>query len=52
MDLQQDHQFGAVKGRFALEVVFWAVVKVRRCMDGGGDVAWGSGMSRGGFRPE
>ena len=38
-DLLHHHQFGAVKGRSALEVVFRAVVKARRCMDGGGEAA-------------
>ena len=38
-DLLHNHQFGAVKGRSALEVVFRAVVKARRGMDGGGDAA-------------
>ena len=40
-DLLHHHQFGAVKGRLALEVVFRAVVKAMRCMDGGGDAACG-----------
>ena len=39
-NLLPHHQLGAVKGRSALEVVFRVVVKVRRCMDGGGDAAW------------
>ena len=39
VDLLHHHQFGAVKGRSALEVVFRAVVKESRCMDGGGDAA-------------
>ena len=38
-DLLHHHQFGAVRSRSAVEVVFWAVVKVRRYMDGGGDAA-------------
>ena len=32
-DLLHHYQFGAVKGRSALGVVFRAVVKARRCMD-------------------
>lgn len=38
-DLLHHQQFGAVRGRLALEVVFRAVVKGRGCMDGGGDAA-------------
>ena len=48
--LLHHHQFGAVKGRSALEVVFQAVVKARRCMDGGGDAAWGFWDVKGGFQ--
>ena len=49
-DLVCHHQFGAVKSRSALEVVFWAVVKVRRYMNGGGDTAWGFWDVKGGLQ--
>ena len=49
-DLLHHHQFGAVKGRSALEVVFQAVVTARRCMDGGGDAAWGFWDVKRGFQ--
>ena len=49
-DLLHHYQFGAVKGRSALEVVFRAVVKARRWMDGGGDAACGFWDVKGGFQ--
>ena len=33
------HQFGSIKGRSAIEVVFRALTKVQRCLHGGGKVA-------------
>ena len=42
-------QFGRVKGRSALEGVFKAVRKARRCMGSGGRVAWGFWSDSGGF---
>ena len=49
-DLLHHYQFGAVKGRSALEVVFRAVVKARRCMAGGGDAGWGFWDVKGRFQ--
>jgi len=49
-NLLHHHQFGGVKGRSALEVVFRAVVKVRRCIAKGGEVAWGFWDIKGGFQ--
>ena len=49
-ELLHHHQFEAVKERLALEVVFRAVVKARRCMDGGVDAAWGFCDVKGGFQ--
>ena len=34
-------QFAGVKSRLAIEAVFKAVVKAKRCMARGGEVAWG-----------
>lgn len=34
-------QFGGVKERSALEGVFKAVIKARRCSESGGNAAWG-----------
>ena len=49
-DLLHQHQVGAVKRRLPLEVVFRAVVKARRCMDGGEDAAWGFWDIKGRFQ--
>ena len=49
-DLLHHHQFGTVKGRSSLEVVFRAIVKASRCMDRGGDAAWGFWDVKGGFQ--
>ena len=49
-DLLHHHQFGAVKARSALKVVFRAVVKARRCIDGGGNAAWGFWDVKGSFQ--
>ena len=43
-------QFGGVKGRSALEGVFKAVTKARRCMESGGKVGWGFWDVSGGFQ--
>ena len=43
-------QFGGVKSRSALEAVFRVVVKARRCMAKGGEVAWGFWDVKGGFQ--
>ena len=49
-DLLYYHQFRTVKGCSAVEVVFRAVVKARRCMDGGADAAWGFWDVKKGFQ--
>ena len=49
-DLLHGGQFGGVKGRSALEGVFKAVTKARRCMGSGGNVAWGFWDVSGGFQ--
>ena len=43
-------QFGGVKSRSAVEAVFWVVVKARRCMAKGGEVAWGFWDVKGEFQ--
>ena len=43
-------KFGGVKSRSAVEVVFRVVVKARRCMAKGGEVAWGFWDVKGGFQ--
>ena len=49
VELLRGGQFGGVKGRSALEGVFKAVTKARRCMESGGKVAWGFWDVSGGF---
>ena len=49
-DLLHGGQFGGVKGKSALEGVFKAVTKTRRCMGSGGNVAWGFWDISGGFQ--
>ena len=44
------HQYGSVKGRSALEVVFRAVTRPQRCLARGGSVAWGFWDIKGGFQ--
>ena len=44
------HQYGSVKGRSALEVVFRAVTRAQRCLAKGGSVAWGFWDVKGGFQ--
>ena len=40
-DLFHHLQFGSIKGRSVVDVLYWSVVKARRCIDEGGDVGWG-----------
>ena len=40
-DLFHHLQFGSVRGRSAIDVLYRSVVKVRRCLDAGGAVGWG-----------
>ena len=49
-DLLHGGQFGGVKGKSALEGVFKAVTKTRRCIGSGGNVAWGFWDISGGFQ--
>lgn len=43
-------QFGSVRGRSAVEVLYRSVVKVRRCIDEEGSVGWGFWYEKGGFQ--
>ena len=40
-DLFHHLQFGSVKGRLAVDVLYRSVVMARRCIDEGGDMGWG-----------
>ena len=44
------YRFGGVKAWSALEVVFRVVVKARRCIAKGSDIAWGFLDVKGGFQ--
>ena len=44
------HQFGSVKGRSAIDVVFCEVTRVQRCQSVGGKAGWGLGNVKGGFQ--
>ena len=43
-------QFGSVRGRSAVDVLYRSVVRVRACMDKGGSVGWGFWDVKGGFQ--
>ena len=49
-DLFHHLQFGSVKGRSAVDVLYQSVVKVRRCIVEEGDVGWGFWDVKGGFQ--
>ena len=42
--------YGSVRGRSAVDVLYWLVVKARACMDGRGSVGWGFWDVKGGFQ--
>ena len=43
-------QYGLVRGRSAVDVLYRSVVRARRCIDGGGSVGWGFWDVKGGFQ--
>ena len=43
-------QFGSVRGRSAVDVLYRSVVRARRCVKEGGSVGWGFGDLKGGFQ--
>ena len=43
-------QYGSVRGRSAVDVLYRSVVRARACMDGGGSVGWGFWDVKGGFQ--
>ena len=49
-DLLHRHQFGSVKGRFAIDTVFGEVTRVQRCLAAGGKAGWGLWDVKGGFQ--
>ena len=49
-DLFHHLQFGSVKGRSAVDMLYRSVVKARRCIDEGGEVGWGFLDVKGGFQ--
>ena len=40
-DLFHHLQFGSVRGRSAVDILYRSVVRARRCLDAGGGVGWG-----------
>ena len=49
-DLFHRLQFGSVRGRSAVDVLYRSVVKARACIDEGGSVGWGFWDVKGGFQ--
>ena len=43
-------QYGSVRGRSAVDILYRSVVRARRCMDGEGSVGWGFWDVKGGFQ--
>ena len=43
-------QYGSVRGRSAIDVLYKSVVKERNCMESGGSVGWGFWDVKGGFQ--
>ena len=43
-------QFGSVRGRSAVDVLYRSVVRAQVCMDKGGSVGWGFWDVKGGFQ--
>lgn len=43
-------QFGLVRGRSAMDVLYQSVMRAHRCMHGGGSVGWGFWYVKGGFQ--